>query len=357
MKLKQHPSLVPYEQLPENEKEYDRKTALETVKTLISLGYKKDKAARESLVASDDLKQRANDVISKLKNPKLTIAELRRIWEERLQLVWFQNEQVYRRAVDNALKLGEAFVAFDIAEEGLQAFPGDLRLIQLQALALARTGATRRANAILEQLRLSGHKDEETLGILARTHKDFWQLAADPDEKRKHLKTSYELYLEGYNRNKGYYTGINAASMGLIYGEREAAQGIARDVVSMCLSKLAALGPESDAGGSVPDPGRCAEVGGVLQAREHRRGELGGAQPDAFAGAVAVRVYRGGCTPDGSLLLVAAHRGVLGAYVRPAGAQESAFPARDRAAGAGGHREAAGAGEGAGGLLLLGVRW
>lgn len=243
---KHHPSLVPYEQLPESEKEYDRKTALETVKTLISLGYKKDKAARESLVASDDLRQRANEVIDKLKNPKLTIAELRRIWEERLQLVWFQNVQVYRRAVDNALKLGEAFVAFDIAEEGLQAFPGDLRLIQLQALALARTGATRRANAILEQLRLSGHKDEETLGILARTHKDFWQLAADPDEKRKHLKTSYELYLEGYNRNKGYYTGINAASMGLIYGEKDAAREIAQAVVDMCLNKLAVLGPDSD---------------------------------------------------------------------------------------------------------------
>ncbi len=243
---KEHPYLVSYEELPESEKEYDRKTSLETVKTLISLGYKKDRADRDSLVASDDLKARANAVIDKLKNPKLTIAELRRIWEERLQLVWFQNVQVYRRAVDNALKLGEAFVAFDIAEEGLQAFPGDLRLIQLQALALARTGATRRANAILEQLRLSGHKDEETLGILARTHKDFWQLAADPDEKRKHLKTSYELYLEGYSRNTGYYTGINAASMGLIYGEREAAQSIARDVVSMCLSKLAALGPDSD---------------------------------------------------------------------------------------------------------------
>lgn len=244
--LLQHPYLVPYEQLPESEKEYDRKTSLETVKTLISLGYKKDRADRDSLVASDDLRARADAVIDKLKNPKLSIAELRRIWEERLQLVWFQNVQVYRRAVDNALKLGEAFMAFDITEEGLQAFPADLRLIQLQALALARTGATRRANAILEQLRLSGHKDEETLGILARTHKDFWQLAADPEEKRKHLKTSYELYLEGYSRNKGYYTGINAASMGLIHGERDAAQEIARDVVSMCLSKLAALGPDSD---------------------------------------------------------------------------------------------------------------
>lgn len=38
--LKTHPCLIPYEDLPEAEKEYDRNTALETVKLIISLGYK-----------------------------------------------------------------------------------------------------------------------------------------------------------------------------------------------------------------------------------------------------------------------------------------------------------------------------
>jgi len=33
------PCLVPYEQLPEEEKEYDRKTAFETLKLIIKLGY------------------------------------------------------------------------------------------------------------------------------------------------------------------------------------------------------------------------------------------------------------------------------------------------------------------------------
>ena len=33
------PCLVPYEELPEEEKEYDRKTALETIKLIIKLGY------------------------------------------------------------------------------------------------------------------------------------------------------------------------------------------------------------------------------------------------------------------------------------------------------------------------------
>lgn len=33
------PCLVPYDQLPEEEKEYDRHTAMETIKLLLKLGY------------------------------------------------------------------------------------------------------------------------------------------------------------------------------------------------------------------------------------------------------------------------------------------------------------------------------
>lgn len=36
---KETPVLVPFEDLPESEKEYDRKTALETLKAIIALGY------------------------------------------------------------------------------------------------------------------------------------------------------------------------------------------------------------------------------------------------------------------------------------------------------------------------------
>lgn len=36
---KQHPCLIPYEELPEAEKEYDRSTSLETLKLIIKLGY------------------------------------------------------------------------------------------------------------------------------------------------------------------------------------------------------------------------------------------------------------------------------------------------------------------------------
>lgn len=38
--VKTTPCLVPYSELPDSEKEYDRNTALETLKLIIKLGYK-----------------------------------------------------------------------------------------------------------------------------------------------------------------------------------------------------------------------------------------------------------------------------------------------------------------------------
>lgn len=42
-RLKTTPCLVPYDRLSESEKEYDRNTALETLKLIISFGYKIEK--------------------------------------------------------------------------------------------------------------------------------------------------------------------------------------------------------------------------------------------------------------------------------------------------------------------------
>jgi hypothetical protein len=37
---KEHPCLVPYADLPESEKEYDRRSAMETLKAILALGYR-----------------------------------------------------------------------------------------------------------------------------------------------------------------------------------------------------------------------------------------------------------------------------------------------------------------------------
>ncbi len=41
---KEHPDLIPYDELPESEKEYDRNTAMQTLKAIIALGYRIEKA-------------------------------------------------------------------------------------------------------------------------------------------------------------------------------------------------------------------------------------------------------------------------------------------------------------------------
>lgn len=40
---KLHPCLVPYEELPDSEKEYDRQTAMQTLRAILALGYRIEK--------------------------------------------------------------------------------------------------------------------------------------------------------------------------------------------------------------------------------------------------------------------------------------------------------------------------
>jgi hypothetical protein len=40
---KRHPCLISYDELPDSEKEYDRKSAMETLKVIIACGYKIEK--------------------------------------------------------------------------------------------------------------------------------------------------------------------------------------------------------------------------------------------------------------------------------------------------------------------------
>ena len=37
---KQHPDLIPYDELPDSEKEYDRRSSMETLKAILALGYR-----------------------------------------------------------------------------------------------------------------------------------------------------------------------------------------------------------------------------------------------------------------------------------------------------------------------------
>ncbi len=187
----------------------------------------------------------AADALAQIREQGGTLAGLRMVWEKRCRSAWAEDVDVYRQAVGAAQKLGEAFLSYDIAREGLRVFQDDVRLLQLQALALARTGATQRASTILVGLRKKGQDDEETFGILARTHKDLWMIAATEEDREHHLQLSLDNYLKGYECSGGYYTGINAASMALVAGQTETARRIANEVSVLCEEGLSKEGPNS----------------------------------------------------------------------------------------------------------------
>lgn len=139
------------------------------------------------------------------------------------------------------LHQGEPLLAYNVAGTGLQRWPGHVRLRQLQALSLARTGDIERANRILAELAAGGIDDAETLGVLARTHKDLGLRAGDPALRAKHLEAAFRLYERAYasSRQRGaaasaYYTGINAATVAVLRGELDEARWIAAEVADVC---------------------------------------------------------------------------------------------------------------------------
>ena len=126
-------------------------------------------------------------------------------------------------------------VAYDILADGLRQFPDDVRMRQLLALALSRSGSSRLANPILQQLVREGHRDEETTGMLARTYKDLWAASTDPGQRQAHLALAFRHYADAFNATRGYWSGINAATMALLLGNRDESKALARAVREQCL--------------------------------------------------------------------------------------------------------------------------
>ena len=151
-----------------------------------------------------------------------------------------------RQLGERLLGAGEALVACDALAEGLTRHPGDVRLRQLLALGFARIGATRAANALLLQLWRDGHGDEETLGLLARTYKDLANEAGTADERTWNLQQAYQFYGEAYRTSGGYWTGINAATVALLLGDKAQAATLAREVRTRCLQ----LAPQTGGDGA-----------------------------------------------------------------------------------------------------------
>ncbi|NEQ77956.1 MAG: DUF4071 domain-containing protein [Okeania sp. SIO2C9] len=243
---KLHPGLVPYEELPESEKEYDRVVSMGVIKTLLAIGYRIEgsETTTEKTATVDD--SNLSLILESLKkSSQLNLKSLQTIRRETINL-HLRYPEIFQILGEYILKLGEPLMAYDILSEGLKEWPNDIRLQQLLALSLARSGATQRANNLLLELVNSGKNDEETLSLLARTHKDLWQQASSPEENTEQIALAAQRYQQAYQMSKDYYPGINAATMTMLMGDAETAKAIATEVREKCLAELPPVSQRSE---------------------------------------------------------------------------------------------------------------
>ena len=266
---KEHPCIVPYEDLPESEKEYDRKISLGVVQAMLALGYRIESPFSPSvsgpactLLAQGDVAgvQQLGDDLS-----KLDLGATIELWQTLKSTSGPFPAKIYQDLGQHIMRLGEPLLAYDIVAEGLKLWPQETRLRQLMALALLRSGAVRQALDLLQKLLDEDNRDEETLGLLARAHKDFANQATNLQEKTKQWGLAYETYASAYEKTRGYWSGINAATIARYLNDQEKAMALANQVTEQCLQELSR---------ETGDPGELYWLQATLGEAALIRGEL-----------------------------------------------------------------------------------
>lgn len=238
---KEHPNLVSYDQLSESEKRYDRETVRETVKTLLAMGYVLQLSTLQTTSSTRPFVTGGNEPTSASElfgGSGEDVKSLQRLWAAHDPVQWSSNIERHVLFAEKILRMGEPLLAYDVVAEGIKDHPKSLPLRRLLGLALARSGASGSAHDVLRSLYEEGHRDEETVGLLARTHKDLARETADASKANQHLRQALELYLEAYQATGGYWSAINAATLALILGDRDRSAGLAREVRQRCAEEL-----------------------------------------------------------------------------------------------------------------------
>lgn len=241
---KQHPCLIPYEQLPESEKDADRATAIGTLKAIVAQGY--ELIPRGNRGPALPGRGAEPDALRRIATAEAaTLSELQALWAGYQEEDWAPHADLYYAVGRRFMKLGAPFLGHDVAVEGLRFWPRHVPLRRLSANALARAGAPLRANAIMRSLYQEGDRDEDTLGILGRTHKDLAIQTTSTEDRSRHLEQALAAYREGFALTGGSYTGVNAATLALLAGHDDEARDLARKTQASALREM-------DKAGEVP---------------------------------------------------------------------------------------------------------
>ena len=131
------------------------------------------------------------------------------------------------------LARGAPWDACDAFREAIANHPGDAELLYWGALAHARAGAGNRAHALLDEAQKSAQSSSRFADILSlrgRLWKDAFARAPEDPGATATAQRARDEYLAAYALARDPYPGINAATLSMLLGEREAARTLAKEI-------------------------------------------------------------------------------------------------------------------------------
>ena len=130
--------------------------------------------------------------------------------------------------LENLIHMGHYAQARTRAQELLLS-RSDLRIKQLYALSLSKSGVPEAAQEYLESIIKEAPEDPETNGILGSVYKELFK----KNQSSKFAVLARDTYDKNFQLTKSYYTGINAASMSTLAGQGRRGKEIAQEVLNV----------------------------------------------------------------------------------------------------------------------------
>lgn len=246
------PNLVAYEDLPEIEKNYDRATALTTLRALYREGYQITEAAKAKEANNDEARVVAEFLES---NERLRFEAADLLWRGHSPEFWRRHPALLYRLARRASDSGWPLLTFDMVSRtlpsaGEEPLPPDLEahLRYLAVLSLMEVGALERAAQEIGKIDGSSWLGGDWQGLRGRLAKARGLRATAPAEARACFEEARSTYQSAYDTARdlfskessleagtsAYYLGINAAAMAAWSGHREEAADLAAEVLELC---------------------------------------------------------------------------------------------------------------------------
>jgi hypothetical protein len=130
--------------------------------------------------------------------------------------------------IENLISQGRYLEARQSAEPLIKK-DSSLRVDQLYALALSKSGAPEEAREFIEPIYNNHDEDPETAGIMGSIYKALFKR----NQQASFALQARDTYLKNFTSTKNHYTGINAASMSSMIMQGSKSREIARQIIDL----------------------------------------------------------------------------------------------------------------------------